>query len=133
MLTLCYVSNAVYQRSDISNLDILREARGHNTQHGITGYLVRGPARFAQILEGPKTEVETLYKKISKDRRHFDLKLLTRKENAARLFAEWDMGFSEIGSDAVEDLLAMIRKNAEGELTFLPALDQNASASQGMR
>jgi hypothetical protein len=54
-----------------SELDeILLKSRVNNASLGITGILLFNLGSFFQVLEGEKVTVETLYEKISKDKRH---------------------------------------------------------------
>ncbi|WP_419211298.1 BLUF domain-containing protein [Maribacter sp. X9] len=71
--------------------DIESEAIEHNSKHDITGCLVCKENNFFQILEGSKTDVLSIYDKIKKDHRHFDVQLISRKFNSNRLFPKWSM------------------------------------------
>lgn len=95
-LSLIYTSNAVHSPGDPSNLDILREAQQFNAKQEVTGFLVRDRMRFIQVLEGESAHVNTVYAKIERDPRHYNLKLLGRWETPTRAFEGWDMRYSEV-------------------------------------
>lgn len=70
---------------------ILKQARSFNAQKGITGALMLYDGWFAQVLEGPQTEVEALYARIARDSRHDALRLDTAGPSDDRLFEKWAM------------------------------------------
>jgi len=72
---------------------ILSVARKNNATQGITGALVlyEYKNRFAQVLEGPETAINSLFKKIQVDPRHNNIKVVESKMVAARVFTHWAM------------------------------------------
>ncbi len=75
--------------SDID--EILKTSRARNRQSGITGCLVYYNRRFIQILEGDKQAVQELYKKIEKDNRHRQVRIIAENPVVNRTFPEWGM------------------------------------------
>ena len=73
--------------------EILRVARTNNRKHGITGALMLYEHKdwFAQVLEGPETEINTLFERIKKDPRHKDVEVKEAGNAPARLFSKWAM------------------------------------------
>jgi hypothetical protein len=65
-----------------------------NKPLGITGMLLHSDGCFFQVLEGEASPVDTLYKKLDRDKRHQQLTLIIREPIAKRSFASWSMGFS---------------------------------------
>ena len=51
---------------------------------------------FLQALEGEPSNLETLYAKIAKDKRHHRMVALLRREVDARHFDQWQMGFASM-------------------------------------
>ena len=49
-----------------------------------------------QLLEGEESAVNSLYRKIEKDRRHTEIKLLLKEPITHRNFSNWTMGFKSI-------------------------------------
>ncbi|QBA63529.1 BLUF domain-containing protein [Muriicola soli] len=74
-------------------MEIVEEAAAFNSRFDITGCLVFDQGYFIQILEGEKETINELYKKITKDRRHFQFEILSKGEATDRLFKSWDMGY----------------------------------------
>jgi hypothetical protein len=70
---------------------ILMDARRCNVRDGITGALVCRHDVYLQLLEGPKSQVEAAFARISRDDRHIGLKTLIAEPVTARIFAKWAM------------------------------------------
>lgn len=70
---------------------ILVVARRCNARDGITGALICRGDLFLQLLEGPQQAVEAAYRRIERDRRHVDIRLLSRRTVTERLFPDWAM------------------------------------------
>ncbi len=70
---------------------ILMVARRLNARDGITGALICRSDLYLQLLEGPQEPVEAAYRRIERDPRHVDVKLLSRRNVTERLFPEWAM------------------------------------------
>lgn len=70
---------------------ILRAARERNLRRGITGALLSSCGCFAQALEGPETEVKETFRKIQKDPRHDQFKVLMSARAEIRDFPNWAM------------------------------------------
>lgn len=70
---------------------ILAVSRRCNERDGITGALICRGDLYLQLLEGPQELVEAAYQRIGWDRRHLDIKLLSRRTVTERLFPGWAM------------------------------------------
>ena len=68
-----YKSQSAYPVGHASDTDILNTAISRNEVHDLTGFLLRGKHWFAQCLEGPRAELETVFQLIIADQRHFDV------------------------------------------------------------
>ncbi len=78
----------------MENEELLRlekQAVTYNSSVGITGLLLLSGNQFLQTLEGPYTEVNTLYNKISADKRHHTPELLTFEMEVEPYFSDWNM------------------------------------------
>lgn len=93
---LIYTSLAVgpMQSADLALL--LQQSRTRNALHGITGLLVYDYGAFLQVLEGHKVEVETIFASIERDRRHTNIRVLTREPKPDREFHTWSMAWADI-------------------------------------
>ncbi|TPG46567.1 BLUF domain-containing protein [Sphingomonas glacialis] len=133
---LAYFSRNAVDNQDLSSLNkeieaILHTARESNRQRGITGALLYSSGCFAQVLEGPLSEVESTFERIQLDPRHRDVALIQHQPIPSRSFADWSMAFAGIDPDAperaqIDEVLAdpdKITAEADG-LTFVSVLRQ---------
>ncbi len=102
--SLVYFSHAVSPLGPDALQDLLDVSRQANQEHGITGILIYGCGNFAQYLEGPKVEIDTLFVNIQRDSRHRDVQLLAEGPITTRIFADWSMTFRPLGQDVIEKL-----------------------------
>ena len=103
-LQLVYTSHASRHFSDHEMLNLLKKSRRRNTSRGITGVLMCHNDFFAQCLEGPVAEVEALFQRIDKDRRHHSVVVVFEHLTEERVFAEWSMGYTGISSSESVEL-----------------------------
>jgi len=91
--SLVYVSSAVrlLNLEEIGHL--LRRARERNTEYGITGVLLYVGGNFMQYIEGPKDNLDIIYKIIREDNQHTGLILISREAIESRQFGDWSMAY----------------------------------------
>ncbi len=83
-------------RSDLLTADlesIFETAHATNASMDISGCLIYHDRHFVQILEGNKSDVLHLYKKILEDDRHHSAIMLWDSNVEGRYFEEWEMAF----------------------------------------
>ena len=73
---------------------ILRTSQRNNAAVGVSGALMFTDGLFAQILEGPRGAVETVFDRIQLDDRHGEVRLLAFEPVARRSFAHWSMAYT---------------------------------------
>ena len=89
-----YVSEKV--RSSQQDIDeIVNASAMNNPSKDITGCLVVGDNSFLQILEGPSDSIQVLYKTISEDNRHTNVKRLCDEPLEMRLFSDRSMKYND--------------------------------------
>lgn len=80
---------------DTLSEDVLRplvEASARdNRKRKITGLLLLLGDRFVQVLEGPATSVNALFRKIVADPRHRDVQIVSYESIAEPCFSDWSM------------------------------------------
>ncbi|MFW2176790.1 MULTISPECIES: BLUF domain-containing protein [unclassified Moraxella] len=81
--------------------DICEIASKNNKKTGITGFLLFYEGNFLQYLEGNELDVTNLYRMITTDNRHRDMRKLTDGSHEHKRFAEW--GMHCINLDKVKD------------------------------
>lgn len=92
LVRLMYASRAVPSVDQEALLNILRQCKTRNPEHGITGVLCYSDGIFLQVLEGGRSAVNALYNRIVADTRHTQVELMTYAEIGERRFAGWSMG-----------------------------------------
>lgn len=71
--------------------DLETGASRRNENAGIKGLLLLLDRVFVQVLEGPVSEVNALYRRIAADTRHRDVELIDYQSPAEPLFNDWNM------------------------------------------
>ena len=98
LLSLVYVSAATRSFDQRDLAELLQTSRRNNAALGVTGLLLHVGGNFMQALEGDDEQVDALYRKISADPRHARIVTILRQPIDERVFADWAMGFREVGS-----------------------------------
>jgi len=93
MFELIYVSTAAKRMTKDNLQSILMESMLYNSDHNITGILLYDQGSFCQVLEGDKKDVLSIFKKIKKDKRHFNVITISEKDIQYREFSAWSMRF----------------------------------------
>ena len=128
-----YVSEKVgSSEQDVAN--IVNVSNQNNPSKDITGCLLEGKNSFLQILEGPSDAIKSLYKTISEDNRHTNVKRLCDEPVDTRLFSHWSMrsddytqvewgdsalnagNFVNISADAAKNIFTRISEQGESLL-----------------
>ncbi len=101
---LVYISAANKEFTEDELQELLEKARVNNQSLNVSGMLLFHQGSFIQALEGPQTAVESLYLKISEDKRHTETRVLFRGELEERSFDSWSMVFYRSTQSAKENL-----------------------------
>lgn len=73
---------------------MLDASRRNNPRSDVTGALMFNAGCFAQVLEGPSSNVEHVFERIQQDDRHGDVSVLSFSPVASRHFGNWSMSFA---------------------------------------
>lgn len=122
---LVYASRQSVDFDGLGLVSLLYTARERNPTLSITGVLLYANGMFVQCLEGPAENVDALYDRISRDRRHTDIVLLQSIEIGERHFESWMMGCAK-----VSDFQAVELMRAEWEAAS-EAMDRSDTLSPG--
>ncbi|MBI5091877.1 MAG: BLUF domain-containing protein [Candidatus Hydrogenedentes bacterium] len=109
MARLIYVSRMTDAREMEAIHDILEKSRENNAARNITVILCYDPLFVLQCREGPKNEVNALYRRILRDDRPSDALLLGYKGVQERGFGNWKMAFIKRAEIDPNTLLAFTR------------------------
>ena len=114
LYSLVYVSSAVRLLSLEEISYLLKRARERNKEYGITGVLLYIGGNFMQYIEGPKDNLNMIYKIIREDDQHTGLILVSREAIENRLFGDWSMAYQTkdvegyVGSPGERKFIEMI-------------------------
>lgn len=103
MIQLCYISTARPFVTPREIETILEISRVNNRRAGVTGILLFNGKRFLQLLEGDADAVETVYRRIARDPRHFAMVRLSERAIDAREFDHWDMAYRRFPGETAAD------------------------------
>ncbi|MGI4727180.1 MAG: BLUF domain-containing protein [Janthinobacterium lividum] len=98
MKYIIYISTASIYFEPETLEAMLLDFRKKNKASQITGMMLFNRGKFLQVLEGNDKEMDTLVKKIKKDKRHHSIIQLGSAPIQERIFKNWSMGF-KIASD----------------------------------
>ena len=95
---LTYASTATFESNQSGGVEIevariLAASRRNNRDLQVGGVLHYGQGYFFQALEGERETVDELYKRITQDPRHRDVKVLSYSDVEERFFADWSMKY----------------------------------------
>ena len=122
LFRLAYISTSLLAggapRAAVQLADILLMSRRNNEAVHVTGALLATESNFAQVLEGERADVETIYARISIDPRHKDPVLLLAGSLTAREFLQWSMAFigpSHSADEAVRRVAGNLSATERGD------------------
>lgn len=100
---LRYISSFAYPMT-ASDLEALAsQAQEHNARDGITGILVASGDLFFQLIEGPDDKIDALFGRISTDKRHKEVLLLSSEQgDFDRLCPDWAMRSVDLSRESAE-------------------------------
>lgn len=103
---LAYLSQATKKMSEDDLTEILSKSHRNNRWRNVTGILLYGHVYdrglFLQLLEGRKAEVEALYEKIKRDKRHDRCEICLIENSTERYFPDWTMGYRRLNQDVAD-------------------------------
>lgn len=115
---IIYASSATRKFSEAELVELLKKSRENNSRLGITGMLLYKDGNFIQVLEGEKSAVQMLFKKINADPRHKGVLILLQETIEERQFPDWSMGFRNLNSaeySAMEGYSEILNYSFTGE------------------
>lgn len=104
MIQVSYLSRANGPLSAEDLLALLLQSRTDNAARGVTGLLLYGNETFLQVLEGEDAVVDDLVARISRDPRHGEFRVLSRRSVARPQYSDWTMGFERITDDGLKQI-----------------------------
>lgn len=108
---LVYVSQATRKLSPEDLSAIQETAKKNNAPLDVTGSLFYNGGWFLQVLEGPLSTLDKLYKKIELDPRHKNSRVLYNEPASFRTFPRWNMNMTNLNdrqADKYDELVEVI-------------------------
>lgn len=105
---ICYLSTVNSNTSMLEMIDLFEFIEWRNYELGLTGILVHSGGNFFQILEGEKKVVKSLFAKISKDKRHYNIVKIIDSEGYSPLFEEYSFEFLVVNNNRKKQFLAKV-------------------------
>ena len=94
---IAYCSHATLSLDSLLVIaDILAVSRRNNNRDDLTGSLAYSEGRFFQVVEGQAVDVDRMMKRVTLDRRHSDILVVSRMPVEGRIFADWSMNAPSI-------------------------------------
>lgn len=93
MHIIAYYSQSQLSASDVAYQlkEIAKVSQKNNKKNNITGALLYERSHFLQLIEGKKSKLDKLFKKIQKDPRHTDVSVLIDAPTNKRTCPNWSM------------------------------------------
>jgi Sensors of blue-light using FAD len=94
MVSITYVSSAVFPFNEATFLDLVAQCQRNNERLGITGILVYSDGNFMQVIEGADLVTQALYARIELDQRHRAVTPVAEQRIDVREFQGWSMAYN---------------------------------------
>ena len=106
---LIYRSVATGTTASLLNVaTILAESQRNNDRDGLTGALAAHGDRYIQVIEGPSVALDSLLRRLERDKRHKGIEVIDRRDVDRRRFDGWAMAHATVtpANQAVLEQLA---------------------------
>jgi len=97
---------------------LLEQSRRDNYKANITGVLLYVLGNIVQVIEGGQEEVESLFDRIKRDRRHTDVTCVVNQQIQERLFSDWSMGYETLTVRQLTQVRPIIKLDQPTEFTL---------------
>jgi hypothetical protein len=120
---LVYRSTATGSTTSLLNLvAILGESQRNNDRDELTGALASHGGRYVQVIEGSPSTLDGLLRRLERDPRHKDIKLLERENITERAFGRWAMASAVVTPEVAPMLEDIIGADAPCPVRLTEAL-----------
>jgi hypothetical protein len=104
LVSVLYVSSMITNYSGVDIKYMVHGFREMNKEHRITGILLYSEGNVMQYIEGPKSEIDSLFSKIKSDVRHRSVITLLYDPIVERIFPQWSMTLKKIDLVTFNDI-----------------------------
>ena len=120
---LVYRSTATGSTTSLLNLvAILGESQRNNDRDELTGALAAHGGRYVQVIEGSAFALDGLLRRLERDPRHKDIKLLERDSITTREFGPWAMANAVVTPGAATVLETLMASDVPSAALLVQAL-----------
>jgi hypothetical protein len=120
---LVYRSTATGSTTSLLNLvAILGESQRNNDRDELTGALASHNGRYIQVIEGSASTLDGLLRRLERDPRHKDIKLLERDNITTREFGRWAMANAVVTPEAAPVLEGLMASDFPSAALIVEAL-----------
>lgn len=128
---LVYRSTATGSTTSLLNLvAILGESQRNNDRDELTGALASHNGRYIQVIEGSASMLDGLLRRLERDPRHKDIKLLERDNITTREFGPWAMANAVVTAEAAPVLEGLMASDFPSAALIVEALKTAVSLQQ---
>lgn len=128
---LVYRSTATGSTTSLLNLvAILGESQRNNDRDELTGALASHNGRYIQVIEGSASTLDGLLRRLERDPRHKDIKLLERDNITTREFGRWAMANAVVTPEAAPVLEGLMASDFPSAALIVEALRTAVSLQQ---
>jgi hypothetical protein len=128
---LVYRSTATGSTTSLLNLvAILGESQRNNDRDELTGALASHNGRYIQVIEGSASTLDGLLRRLERDPRHKDIKLLERDVITSREFGRWAMANAVVTPEAAPVLEELMASDFPSAARIVEALKAAVSLQQ---
>jgi hypothetical protein len=103
---LIYISSSKEPFTEDNFVKLLLRSRNNNAVNQITGILLYTQGNFIQYIEGPEQNIQSLYSKIKKDDRHYNVETVSEGEISRRSFQGWSMEYKMFPKGELEQMVS---------------------------
>ena len=128
--SILYQSTAQTEFPSNVDHDILEAAWRHNTEMGVTGYLLRTRSKYFQLLEGADDVLDELLAIIGKDNRHTEMQILSDNTSSQRCFANWTMGYHLVTENERDEFDGWLKDGDEFSSSMIAYMQLMATERQ---
>ncbi len=108
---ISYVSTITPDLSDVDIHKLMEFVKLKNNILNITGILIYSEGNFFQVLEGKQEVIKSIFEKIEKDPRHYNIIKMLDKEIKNNSFSEYHSPFTAISGHYSQAELHQFLKN----------------------
>jgi hypothetical protein len=128
--SILYQSTAQTEFPSNVDHDILEVSWRHNTEMGVTGYLLRTRSKYFQLLEGADDVLDDLLAIIGKDNRHTEIQILSDNTSSQRCFTDWAMGYHLVTENERDEFDGWLKDGDEFNSSMIAYMQLMATERQ---